>query len=505
MRSLMAGLPSANGRLYRFATFEFDPRSLELWNGGVNIPLPDQSAKILATLLARPGDVVTREDLVAVLWPDGTHVEFDTGLNAAIRKLRKALEDSGDSPRYVETLPRRGYRLLVPVTSDSAEPTAPTAEASETVAAPVLVPRRRRTTAIVLGSTGVLAAVALVLAVSWGTNADRNRSSAAGWGRPSSNAQANGYFAKAQLFAGTGVHDIGRARELIERALVLDPKFGKARVEYGFYAFIMVLAGYANDASLIYAAERDIERGLGDDPTFSHGQAALAALALFHGKKERSRRHAEMALAMNPRDVDARHWLAVNWWMSGQNQRAKALERENLSQIPRFFPAHETLGEIAREEGDWAGSISELGQVLEYDQQNNFVLQALARTHMLAGNLPKARETLDRLRPEDRRSFRTRALEALLLALEGQRDDALKVLDAGVLSYLELNAFDTLIGAEVYAVLGETSRALQWLERAVRNEDERAEWFTRNPALASLRQLPAFQATVNSVLRRRAG
>ena len=94
---------------------------------------------------------------------------------------------------------------------------------------------------------------------------------------------------------------------------------------------------------------------------------------------------------------------------------------------------------------------------------------------------------------EDRRSFRTRALEALLLALEGQRDGSLKVLDAGVLSYLELNAFDTLIGAEVYAVLGETSRALQWLERAVRNGDERAEWFTRNPALASLRQLPAFQ------------
>ena len=202
-------------------------------------------------------------------------------------------------------------------------------------------------------------------------------------------------------------------------------------MEYGFYAFIMVLAGYANDASLIYAAEQDIERGLRDDPTFSHGQSALAALALFHGKKESSRRHAEMALEMNPLDVDARHWLAVNWWMSGQNQRAKALEGQNLSQIPRFFPAHETLGEIAQEEGDWAGSISELGQVLEYDPQNNFVLQALARTHMLAGNLPKARETFDRLRPEDRRSFRTRALEALLLGLEGQRDGALKVLDPG--------------------------------------------------------------------------
>jgi hypothetical protein len=78
--------------------------------------------------------------------------------------------------------------------------------------------------------------------------------------------------------------------------------------------------------------------------------------------------------------------------------------------------------------------------------------------------------------------------------------------DFGVIScYLELNVFDTLIGAEIHAVLGETSRALEWLERAVRNGDERAEWFTRNPALASLRQLPAFQEVVNSVLRRRTG
>ena len=506
MRLAMAGPPAIEqNRILRFATFEFDSRTRELRNGGINVPLPDQAAKILATLLTRPGYVITREDLVAVLWPDGTHVDFDSGLNAAVKKLRKALEDSGDSPRYVETLPRRGYRLVVPVTSASLEPTASIAGDAETVGVQAVpVPRRRRKTALVLGSAVVLATAALLLAVS-GRGADRNRSSAAGWGRPSSNAEANAYLSKAQLFTGTGVHDVGRARELIEKALALDPKFGKARVEYGFYAFIMVLAGYANDASLIYAAEQDIERGLRDDPTFSHGQAALAALALFHGKKEASRRHAESALNMNPRDVDARHWLAVNWWMSGQNQRAQALERENLSQFPRFFPAHETLGEIAREEGDWAGSISELGQVLEYDSQNNFVLQALARTHMLAANLPIARETLNRLRPEDRRSFRTRALEALLLALEGQHDRASNVLDDGVLSYLELNTFDTLIGAEVYAVLGQTSRALEWLERAVRNGDERAEWFTRDPALANLRHLPAFQEVVNSVVRRRAG
>src|SRR4029453_3933098 len=161
--------------------------------------------------------------------------------------------------------------------------------------------------------------------------------------------------------------DVVRVRVLMEHALKLDPHFGKARVEYGFTTFIMVLAGYANDASLIYDAEREVQRGLVAAPPFSPGGAAPAALLLFHGKKEESRHQAELALNMNPRDVDARHWLAVNWWMSGHNKRSRARERENLAREPRFFPAHETLGELAREERDWATSIREHSQVLEYD------------------------------------------------------------------------------------------------------------------------------------------
>jgi tetratricopeptide (TPR) repeat protein len=190
--------------------------------------------------------------------------------------------------------------------------------------------------------------------------------------------------------------------------------------------------------------------------------------------------------------------------MSGQNQRARALETENLARAPRFFPAHEALGELAREEGDWAESIHQHEQVLEYDPVNIFVLQALARTYMHAGNLPMARATLDRLRPDDRRNLRTRALECLLLALAGENARAVQTLDADVLKYLELNTFDTVMGAEVYASLGETSKALEWLEKAARNGDERAEWFMRDPALARLRSLPAFQAVVSSIVARRA-
>ena len=455
----------------RFGTFEFDAGSRELRRNGALVRLPDQAAIVLSALLDRPGDVVTRDELIAILWPDGTHVDFDTGLNAAIKKLRKALDEPGDSPRYVETLPRRGYRFIAPVTAPPGSSGSTCHHADHRSGGDC----HRRSGPDDVGTSPGQESVG-----SWRLGA-----------------------AKAQLLAGVGVHDVVRARALMEHALKLDPHFGKARVEYGFNTFIMVVAGYANDASLIYDAEREVQRGLADDPTFSHGRAALAALILFHGKKEESRHQAEIALKMNPRDVDARHWLAVNWWMSGQNQRAGALERENLAREPRFFPAHETLGELAREEGDWATSIREHSQVLEYDPQNIFILHALARTYMDAGDLQMARATLQRLRGDDRPSLRTRALESLLLALEQEKVRASQTLDEDVRKYLELNTFDTVIGAEVNASLGEISTALEWLEKAARNGDERAEWFARDPALAALRSAPTFQALVRSIGGRR--
>lgn len=99
----------------RFGSFELDPRSGELSSGGVKIPLQDQPFQILKLLTERPGEVVTREEIRRRLWPDDTVVEFENAVNAAIKKLRIALGDSAEEPRYVETLRRRGYRLMVPV------------------------------------------------------------------------------------------------------------------------------------------------------------------------------------------------------------------------------------------------------------------------------------------------------------------------------------------------------------------------------------------------------
>src|SRR5918992_1750554 len=99
-------------RPLRFGAFELDVRARELRTGGTRIRLQEQPFEILRLMLERPGDVVTREELRARLWPDGTFVDFEHSLNAAVKRLRAALGDDAENPRFVETLPRRGYRFI---------------------------------------------------------------------------------------------------------------------------------------------------------------------------------------------------------------------------------------------------------------------------------------------------------------------------------------------------------------------------------------------------------
>ena len=101
--------------LVRFGAFQLDLRTGELRKGGARINLPDQPFQVLKTLLDRPGELVTREELRQRLWSAETFVDFEHGLNAAVRRLRDALGDSAEVPRFIETLPRRGYRFIAPV------------------------------------------------------------------------------------------------------------------------------------------------------------------------------------------------------------------------------------------------------------------------------------------------------------------------------------------------------------------------------------------------------
>ncbi|MGH9453947.1 MAG: winged helix-turn-helix domain-containing protein, partial [Terriglobia bacterium] len=154
-------------QLLRFGVFEADLNSGEVYKSGRRLKLQDQPFQVLAALLERPGELVTREELQKKLWPGDTFVDFDSGLNRAINKIREVLDDSAESPRFVETLPRRGYRFIAPVEPVPDPPAGDRAQ-SPSVEPPGVEPGEGKTHGwrwgVPLTVLGIAAAVALSMA-----------------------------------------------------------------------------------------------------------------------------------------------------------------------------------------------------------------------------------------------------------------------------------------------------------------------------------------------------
>ena len=148
-------------RSVRFGTFEFDLSSRELRSNGRRVPLQGQPAHVLALLLSRSGQIVTREELRAAIWNEDTFVEFDTALNVAVNKIRQSLRDSANAPRFVETIPRHGYRFLADVHPIVPSPAPPVAAppAPATIAA-AIPPARRRVAPVWIALAGAIVSIA---------------------------------------------------------------------------------------------------------------------------------------------------------------------------------------------------------------------------------------------------------------------------------------------------------------------------------------------------------
>jgi Tol biopolymer transport system component/DNA-binding winged helix-turn-helix (wHTH) protein len=141
-------------RVYRFGLFELSVEAGELRKNGVRLKLQDQPLQILCALLERPGEIVTREQLRQQLWPEGTFVDFEHGLNTAVKKIRDVLSDDADIPRYIETVPRKGYRFIGTLAQNGIQAVA---------APPPSSPRagRSRTALLVAGLAFVIVIAAL--------------------------------------------------------------------------------------------------------------------------------------------------------------------------------------------------------------------------------------------------------------------------------------------------------------------------------------------------------
>jgi len=159
------GAPARTRRM-RFGAFEVDLRAGEVYKHGIRLKLHYQPFQVLSLLLEHPGDVVTREELHQKLWPADTFVDFDTGLNSAVKKLRDALCDSADEPRYIETLPRRGYRFIAHV--ENGDPPAPVPIEKPIATVPPVEPKPElANNHLIFTAAGVAVFLILAALVTW--------------------------------------------------------------------------------------------------------------------------------------------------------------------------------------------------------------------------------------------------------------------------------------------------------------------------------------------------
>jgi DNA-binding winged helix-turn-helix (wHTH) protein len=135
-----SGVTNQGARRIQFGVFEADLSTGELRRGGVRVRLQSQPFKLLAVLAEHPGEVVSREALQIELWGAGTNVDFDHSLSIAVNRLREALGDSADNPRFIETLARRGYRFIAPVTTIGPQTNSTPMADSSVTPSPVMEP-----------------------------------------------------------------------------------------------------------------------------------------------------------------------------------------------------------------------------------------------------------------------------------------------------------------------------------------------------------------------------
>ena len=254
--------------------------------------------------------------------------------------------------------------------------------------------------------------------------------------RPSAIREANVYYEQGMKFAGTApTTDLAQWQRMMDKALALDPKFAAARGQIAFNQMLTVWFGDSNDTSLLYKAEEGARQALRDDPACAVAHSALGHIYLMVGRKELVPIEAEKALQTNPHDPAIHLCVALYHLANGEYQEATKKLNEMITQWPMFAPPHAFLGWALREQGDTSGTIREMERILEVSPDNPYGHWSLARTYMDLGDVPKARQSMERSAAVHRSNYEGRLHWALLLAMERNKKEALREMDEQTLAY----------------------------------------------------------------------
>jgi len=467
----------------RFSVFELDLERRELRRRGVVVPLPPQGIIVLEQLLRHAGDVVTRDEMRLALWPDGGDVDHERGLNYCVNRVRRALGDDAQTPRFLETLPRRGYRFLAEVDVVAAAPR----DAREAPAVPArrTAPSLRR---LVVGATVLLFAFQ-----AGGTH--KRRSEAGQAGLPSLDPVAQEAFQTGRRLLDEGPTGWRKSVAWFEEAVRRDEGFALAR--YGLADAYMRLGenGVLPPSEAFPAARRAALATIALEER-AEPLLILASLQLnYDWDWQAAERTVLRALSLDPDFLAGRLFHARLLSASGRHGEAMRTIREAEARTPGcpiivrdsafIHYRARRFDEAARLFRDWAE--------LEPDKPDPH--HWLALLHYATGRLPDAKR-------EGRIALARGGAVSAYLA----RYDALEPATAmdfyvrGSIRYLERLASSQSVTpddlARLRAQLGEREDALRDLRRAADERSPRLLPYLVDPAFDSLRQDPRFQELV---------
>jgi len=432
----------------------------ELLREGTRIRLQTQPLQILEELLARPGELVTREQLIARLWPKGV-VDFDTALNSAIRRLRIALGDHAETPRYIETIPRRGYRFIGQLDPDAiATQEAVAAPVAVAVATPVAPPAAPPApVARYLRWGAATAAVLLLMAALVGAWAIRAEDPPVGTARPadSASASADERYQRAQFFfQRRSPGDVALARKYYQEAIELDPEHARAWAGLAGTYWIDTVHGELPREQGLSKVRQAAERALALDPGIAEAHVRLAGYWRFMGDRSGSDEHLRLALELEPANPLVLVSLASERQQKGRFNEAIELQRRAVEADPLSVLNRYNLGSMLYLAGRLAEAETELLEVRELNPAPEYSNEALGRVLILAGRYGEAAELAE--------AWADGASRRFVLAMAWHRMGRSEEADAALRALTESPRSEDLLRiVEVYAFRGDIDAAFRWL------------------------------------------
>ena len=492
--------PTAAARVLRFGIFELDTHSGELRRHGLKIRLPDQAFQILRLLSARPGDVITREELRQQLWTSDTFVDFDLGLNSAIHKLREAVGDSADNPQFIQTLPRRGYRFIAPVNAAADDPRSGSV-------APSVSPSARLSSKWIAGglALAVMAAAPVMYQRGWW---DQVRPDAAGTaaGSPAERhplarraIDPAAYDAYLKGVSAEGLQTYEGFRNAVayfEDAVAKQPDFAMAYANLGQVQLQFLYGGPLSPRETVPKAEAATRKALALDDTLPLAHRTLAGiLRNYYWQWEEAEKEVlrARALSKNPSEIPAAELL-----QNGQFALAIAQAERGRRLDPLSFAAAVNLASAFRAAGQYDRAIAEYRNALTITPLRPRGHFQLGVTFVFMGRLKEAIHELETAAGLSSGNSRFEAYLAYAYAAAGRPLDARRIVKA-----LEARAQQQYVSgfglALIYDALGEKEPALAAFERAYQDRAVEFAQLEQYPPFTTIASDPRYQARMREI------